>query len=174
MPPVSVNKYTEHGRPQVKRSKIRTRTSSEYPVSGASDTPGSGESSFPVSKAREIIMRACQMSSQRVLSFGEVSQFMGILNWDSHLIPQHMRPLQQHFYALGLTDHLVLPTLLRQWQDLSFLTSGVPIRPLQADFIIFTDASTPGWALTWRIPRFRVFGPAQNASSTSVCRSSWW
>ena len=40
--PVSVSKHTEHGRPQVKRSKIRTRTSSGYPVSGASVTPGSG------------------------------------------------------------------------------------------------------------------------------------
>ena len=47
MPPVSVSKHTEHStRPQVKRREIRTRTSSGYPVSGASVTPGSGES-FP-------------------------------------------------------------------------------------------------------------------------------
>ena len=45
-PPISVTTYSGHGRPQVKRSKFRTRTSSEYPVSGASVTLGSGES-FP-------------------------------------------------------------------------------------------------------------------------------
>ena len=28
---------------------------------------------------------------------------------------------------------------------LSFLTSGIPIRAFQADFTIFTDASTQGW-----------------------------
>ena len=42
------------------------------------------------------------------------------------------------------SDPLVLATLLRQWQNLSFLTSGIPIRPFQADFTIFTDASTQG------------------------------
>ena len=40
-PQVSANKHTEHGRPQDKQSKIRTRTSS-----GPSVTTGSGES-FP-------------------------------------------------------------------------------------------------------------------------------
>ena len=43
------------------------------------------------------------------------------------------------------SDPLVLATLLRQWQDLSFLTSGIPIRPFQAEFTIFTDVSTQGW-----------------------------
>ena len=42
----SVITQPEHGRPQVKQSEIRTRTSSGYPVSGASVTLGSGES-FP-------------------------------------------------------------------------------------------------------------------------------
>ena len=32
-----------------------------------------------------------------------------------------------------------------QWQDPSFLTSGIPIRTFQADLTIFTDASTQGW-----------------------------
>ena len=36
-------------------------------------------------------------------------------------------------------------TLLGQWQDLSLLTSGIPIRPFQPEFTIFTDASTQGW-----------------------------
>ena len=74
---------------------------------------------------------------------------MGSLNWASGLIP-HMRPLQRHFYSLGLTDRcasepLVLATLLRQWQELSFLTPGILIRPFQVDFTIYPDASTQGW-----------------------------
>ena len=36
-------------------------------------------------------------------------------------------------------------TLLRKWQDLSFLTSGIPIRPFQPEFTIFMDASTQVW-----------------------------
>ena len=37
------------------------------------------------------------------------------------------------------------PTVLRRWLDPRFLTSGIPIRPFQADFTIFTDASSQGW-----------------------------
>ena len=100
---------------------------------------------------------ACRISSQKILSYTEVSQLMGSLNWASGLIPLgrlHLRPLQRHFHSLGLTnqfspprhsDPLVLATLLRQWQDLSFLTSRIPIRPFQVEFTIFTDASTQGW-----------------------------
>ena len=43
------------------------------------------------------------------------------------------------------SDPLVLANLLRHWQDLRFLTSGIPIRTFQADFTIFTDTSTQGW-----------------------------
>ena len=82
---------------------------------------------------------------------------MGSLNWASGLIPLgrlYLKPLQRHFHSLGLTDRfmppcrsdpLVLANLLRQWQDPRFLTSGIPIRTFQADFTIFTDASTQGW-----------------------------
>ena len=82
---------------------------------------------------------------------------MGSLNWASGLIPLgclYLRPLQRHFHSLGLTnqstpprrsDPLVLANLLQHWQDLRFLTSGIPIRTFQADFTIFTDASTQGW-----------------------------
>ena len=81
---------------------------------------------------------------------------MGSLNWASGLIPLgrlHLRPLQLHFHSLGLTnrfsplqhsDPLILAKLLRQWQDLWFLTSGIPIRPFQGEFSIFRDASTQG------------------------------
>ena len=82
---------------------------------------------------------------------------MGSLNWASGLIPLgrlYRRPLQRHFHLLGLTnrftpprksDPVVLANLLRQWLDPRFLTSGIPIRPFQADYTIFTDASSQGW-----------------------------
>ena len=123
-----------------------------------------------ISKAREIAAPACDLSSLRVLSYHRVSQFMGSLNWASGLIPLgrlHLRPLQRYFRSLGLTDRFTLPrqsplvlaSLLQQWQDLSLLTSGIPIRPYQAEFTEFTDASTQGGAPTWGIPKFQVPGP---------------
>ena len=105
---------------------------------------------------------------------------MGSLNWASGLIPLgrlYLRPLQRHFHSLGLTDRfttprrsdpLVVVNLLRHWQDPHFLTSGIPIRTVQADFTIFMDASTQGWGAHMGIPRFQVFGPLQTASSTSI------
>ena len=92
-----------------------------------------------------------------ILTYPQVSQLMGSLNRASGLIPLgrlYLRPLQRHFHLLGLTDRfmpprrsdpLVLANLLQQWQDLRFLTSGIPIRTFQADLTIFTDASTQGW-----------------------------
>ena len=86
-----------------------------------------GRALLTESKAREIIVRACDISSQPVLSYHRVSQFMGSLNWASGLIPLgrlHLRPLQRHFHYLGLTDWFtpprrsdqpVLATLLQQW-----------------------------------------------------------
>ena len=101
--------------------------------------------------------------------YAQVSQLMGSLNWASGFIPLdrlYLRPLQRHFHSLGLTDRftpprrsdpLVLANLLRHWQDLRFLTSGIPICTFQADFTIFTDASTLGWARSHGgFPRFRV------------------
>ena len=99
---------------------------------------------------------------------------MGSLNWASGLIPLghlYLRPLQRYFHSLGLTDRFmpprrsdpsVLASLLQLWQDLSFLTSGIPIRPFQADFTIITDASTQGWGAHMGIPKFWVhaLGPS--------------
>ena len=80
---------------------------------------------------------------------------MGSLNWASGLIPLgrlYLRPLQfslirsdKWVYATASIRPTVLANLRRQWQDLCFLTSGIPIRTFQADFMIFTDASTQGW-----------------------------
>ena len=92
-----------------------------------------GRDFLPVSKAREIWHTSWRISSQKTLSYREVSQFMGSLNSASGLIPLghlHLRPLQ-HFLSLGLTNRFSTlrrsdpVTLLRQWQDLSFLTSGI-------------------------------------------------
>ena len=47
LPTVSVITHTEHSRPQVKRSEIRTRTCLGYPVSGALVTLESGKSFLP-------------------------------------------------------------------------------------------------------------------------------
>ena len=82
-----------------------------------------GRASLPVSKAREIWHTSCRISSQKTLSYREVSQFMGSLNRASGLIPLghlHLRPLQRHFHSLGLTNRFSTPrssdppTLLRQ------------------------------------------------------------
>ena len=153
------------------------RASSGYPVSGASITLRLGESFPPSIQSSGDMAHACRISSQKTLSYREVSQFMGSLNWASGLIPLghlHLRPLQ-HFHLLGLTNRfstpwcsnpVVLATLHRQWQNLSFLTSGIPIRPFQVEFTIFTDASTQGWG--------RPHGPILNSSSTSMYWSSGW
>ena len=116
-----------------------------------------GEASLKQSKAWEIVACARHLSSLRVLTYSQVSQLMGSLNWASGLIPLgrlYLRPLQRHFHSLGLTDRftpprrsdpLVLANLLRQCQDPRFLTTGIPIRTFQGDLTIFTDASTQGW-----------------------------
>ena len=116
-----------------------------------------GRALLPESKAGEIVTCARHLSSLKVLNYSQVSHFMGSLNWASGLIPLgrlYLRPLQRHFHSLGLTnrftpprksDPVVLANLLRQWLDPHFLTSGIPIRPFQADYTIFTDASNQGW-----------------------------
>ena len=39
----------------------------------------------------------------------------------------------------------ISPCLFRQWHDLSFLTSGIPIRPFQEKFKSFTDNTNKSW-----------------------------
>ena len=116
-----------------------------------------GKALLPESKAWEIVARARHLSSLRVLTYTQVSQLMGSLNWASGLIPfgrLYLRPLKRHFHSLGLTDRftpprrsdpLVLANQLRRCQDPCFLTSGIPIRTFRADLTIFTDASIHGW-----------------------------
>ena len=71
-----------------------------------------GSASLSVSKAWEIMAHTCRISSQKTLSYKEVSRFMGSLNWASGLIPLgrlHLRPLQWHFHSLGLTNQFSPP-----------------------------------------------------------------
>ena len=116
-----------------------------------------GRALLPVSKAGEIVACARHLSSLRVLTYTQVAHLIGALSWASGLIPMgrlYLRPLQRYFHSLGLTNRFtpprrsdpgVLANLLRLWQDHRFLTSGIPIRPFQADFTVFTDASKQGW-----------------------------
>ena len=62
-----------------------------------------------------------------------------------HGMPQVSKYLTNRFSPPRQSDQQLLASLLQQWQDLSFLTSGIPIQPFQAKFTIFTDASTQGW-----------------------------
>ena len=58
---------------------------------------------------------ACRISSQKIMSYTEVSKFMGSLNLASGLIPLgrlHLRPLQQHIHSLGLTNRFSSLVLL--------------------------------------------------------------
>ena len=109
----------------------------------------------------------CLLSSQSVLLYREVSQFMGSLSWASRSHPTGMTTREAPTTTLLFTrsDRLVcsppcqsvpivLAALLRQWQDLLFLTSGIVIRPFQADYTIFSVTSTQGCCVTWGFPDF--------------------
>ena len=102
-----------------------------------------------------------------VLTYTQVSQLMGSLNWAPGRL--YLRPLQRYFHLFGLTDlftsprrsdPLVLANLLRHWQDPGFLTSGIPIRTFQVDFTIFTDSSMQWWGARNRgFPDFGYLDP---------------
>ena len=169
-------KYTGPSRLYPKQKESRVGPDSGSPVSLNRFTSGLRGSFTSKSKAWEIVACALHLSSLQVLTYSQVSQLMGSLNWSypsGSFVPE---PLQRHFHSLGLTerftpprrsDPLVLANLLRHWQDLRFLTSGIPIRTFQAEFTIFTDASTQGWGAHMGIPRFRVPGPVQTAYQLS-------
>ena len=152
----SANRYARPGRLHSESKEIRAGPYSGSPVPRNSLTSGPRESFTPrVQGWGDSRLR--HLSSLKVLNYSQVSHLMGSLNWASGLIPLgrlYLRPLQRHFHSLGLTnrftpprksDPVVLANLLRQWLDPHFLTSGIPIRPFQADYTIFTDASSQGW-----------------------------
>ena len=108
-------------------------------------TPGSSESlalRIQGSGYTSIIAQGRILFSQPVLSYTQVFQFMESLNWVSGLIPPghlHPRPSQrarvllEWFTPPQRSDQSVLAIPLWHWQDLLFLTSGILIRPLQAE-----------------------------------------
>ena len=121
------------------------------------------------------ILPTYKISSQPVLS-----QFIGSLNQAWGLIPLgrlHLRLLQGHFYALGLTNQFTPASVrpvgpchpLQHPQDLSFLTSRIPI---QADLTIFTDASTQGWGTHMRDTQISGTSTRSDRNSISIVCSS--
>ena len=171
--------------PQVKRSKIRTRTSSEYPVSGASVMPGSGES-FP----------------PNIQGLGDNSTCVPNILLNSYVVqrsvPVHgITQLGLWSHPTGSTKHEALTmTLSFVRSDKPVYTtvsirpfspchrtqamagpiishmSEIPIRPFQAQFTIFTDASTQGWGAHMGDSQISGVWTSQKApSSTSMCLS---
>ena len=116
-----------------------------------------GRALLPESKAGEIVACARHLSSLKVLDYSQCVPSYGFTQLGLRSYPSGSfapETLQRHFHSLGLTsrftpsrksDPVVLANLLRQWLDPLFLTSGIPIRPFQADYTIFTNASSQGW-----------------------------
>ena len=95
--PVSVTTYTEHGRLGLNEVKSELEPIQDIKFMGLRLHLDQMRASLPISKVQEIMAHACQISSKKILSYTEVSQFMGSLNWASGLIPLgrlHLRPLQ--------------------------------------------------------------------------------
>ena len=131
---VSATEYGRTGGIHSEPGKVQTGPSTGHPVPRSLVTPGPGENVPP-----RVQGSGDHNSSVRVIlptgSYHRVAQFMGSLNWASGLIPLgrlYLRPLQRHFHSLGLTNRFSPPcqsdqqlpaSLLRQWQDLFFLTS---------------------------------------------------
>ena len=113
-----------------------------------------------------------------------MSQLMGSLNWASGLIPLgrlYLRPLQRHFHSLGLTDRFTPPRPSDPWSLPTNFGDGwthffLPQESRSAHFRrklrFLRTPPIRGGANTWGIPRFRVPGPLQTASSTSTVWSS--
>ena len=152
----SANRYARPGRLHSESKEIRAGPYSGSPVPRNSLRLDLGRALLPESKAGEIVACARHLSSLRVLNYSQVSRLMASLNWASGLIPLgrlYLRPLKRHFHSLGLTNRFTPPrksdpvVLCQPTAAMAghFLTSGIPIRPFQADYTIFTDASSQGW-----------------------------
>ena len=138
----SANKYARPCRLYSEQKEIRAGPDSGSPVSRNPFTSGL-RGSFP--SRVQSLGDSCRRTPSILPPSAQVSQLMGSLNWASGLIPLgrlYLRPLQRHFHSLGLTDQftpprrsdpLVLANLLRQWQDLHFLTSGITICTFQGE-----------------------------------------
>ena len=182
--PSSAKEYARPCRLCSKQKEIRTGPDSGYPVSRNSFTSGLRGSFLPESKAWEIVARPRHLSSLHVLTYAQVSQLMGSLNWASGLIPLgclYLRPFQRHFHSLGLKDRfmqprrsdpMVLANLLRHWQVPRFSYLGNPSPHVPGGFYDFYGRLQAGVGRSQGFPDFRVPGPVQTASSTSIVWSS--
>ena len=104
-----------------------------------------GEASLPESKAWEIVARAGHLSSLRVLTYSQVSQFMGSLNWASDFIPLgrlYLRPIQPHLS--GLTDRFT-PRHRSDPLDRSYQLSGAQCRSLCTKALGPSAPGPPGY-----------------------------
>ena len=145
--PISVTKDTRSGRPQVERSKMRAR-----PLI----TPGSKERITPrvhsLGDKSTCVPNILPTSS--VVYTSVPVHGITQLGFRSHpsgsFIPEAITTFSlvrsdQPVYTIASIESL--PTYSGSGRTFltSFLTSGIPIRPVQAEFTIFTDASTQGW-----------------------------
>ena len=134
---------------------------------------------LPESKAQEIAARAGQLSSLRVLSYHQVAQLMGSLNWASGLIPLgrlYLIPLQHYFHSLGLTDRFAHYVGKTQGPcQLSPAMAG-PV----FSYLCNPYPSFPGGFYDFhrfphgRFPNFWYMGPLWTASSISIAWNSRW
>ena len=111
-----------------------------------------GRALLPQSKAQKILACACGISLQPVLS---VPQSVGVIRLGFKSIPEAITTTFPFFRS----DKLVyINTWLRpispcqptQAMAEPFLTCGIPIRPLQAEFTSFMDASNKSWGAQMR------------------------
>ena len=105
------NNYARPCRLCSNQKEIRAGPDSGYPVFQNPFKSGLGEASLPESKAWEIVARARHLSSLHVLTYTQVSQLMGSLNWASGLIPGSFVPeTPPTSFSLFRSDRLVYAT----------------------------------------------------------------
>ena len=105
----SANKYARPCRLCSKQKKSELDLTQDIHFLGIRLRLDLGEASLSESKAWEIVARTRHLSSLHVLTYTQVSQLMGSLNWASGLGRLYLRHLQRHFHLLDLTDRFTPP-----------------------------------------------------------------
>ena len=153
----SANRYARPGRLHSESEEIRAGPYSGSPVPQNSLASGPRESFTPrVQGWGDSRLRTPSILPQGTRLFSSVPSCgftqLGLRSYPSGSFVTETPSTSFSFvrsdkpvYATAQSDPVVLANLLRQWLDPHFLTSGIPIRPFQADYTIFTDASSQGW-----------------------------
>ena len=153
----SANRYARPGRLHSESKEIRAGPYSGSPVPRNSLTSGPRESFTPrVQGWGDSCLRAPSILPQGTKLFSSVPPYgfsqLGLRSYPSgSFVPETPSTsfsfvrLTNRFTPPHKSDPVVLANLLRKWLDPHFLTSGIPIRPFQADYTIFTDASSRVW-----------------------------